>query len=99
MPDFSPDAERQENSPAAIVPPEKLERARRVLRQLLPCRPAIQIVAEGGTARLRTGENHFLALMMKRDVVVPVLLDAGFDHVALDLEGLPEDCGGGPGTC
>ena len=26
--------------------------------------------------------------MMKRDVIVPVLQDAGFDHVALDLEGV-----------
>ena len=26
-------------------------------------------------------------VMMKRDIIVPALLDAGFKHVALDLEG------------
>ena len=48
----------------------------------------IQIVAEGKTARIRTDENSFIPVMMKRDVIVPVLQDAGFDHVALDLEGV-----------
>ncbi|HJH04299.1 MAG TPA: hypothetical protein K8W19_09780 [Victivallis vadensis] len=72
-----------------MVQPEKLKKARAVVQKLLTRNRFIQIVAEGKTARIRTDENSFISVMMKRDVIVPVLLDAGFDHVALDLEGVP----------
>ena len=72
-----------------MVQPEKLKKARAVVQKLLTRNRFIQIVAEGKTARIRTDENSFIPVMMKRDVIVPVLLDAGFDHVALDLEGVP----------
>ena len=71
------------------VQPEKLEKARAVVQKLLTRSRFIQIAADGKTARIRTDENSFIPVMMKRDVIVPVLLDAGFDHVALDLEGVP----------
>ena len=71
------------------VQPEKLEKARAVVQKLLTRSRVIQIAADGKTARIRTDENSFIPVMMKRDVIVPVLLDAGFDHVALDLEGVP----------
>ena len=71
-----------------MVQPEKLKKARAVVQKLLTRNRFIQIVAEGKTARIRTDENSFIPVMMKRDVIVPVLLDAGFDHVALDLEGV-----------
>lgn len=72
-----------------MVQPEKLKKARAVVQKLLTRNRFIQIVAKGKTARIRTDENSFIPVMMKRDVIVPVLLDAGFDHVALDLEGVP----------
>ena len=71
-----------------MVQPEKLKKARAVVQKLLTRNRFIQIVAEGKTARIRTDENSFIPVMMKRDVIVPVLQDAGFDHVALDLEGV-----------
>ena len=72
-----------------MVQPEKLKKAKAVVQKLLTRNRFIQIVAEGKTARIRTDENSFIPVMMKRDVIVPVLLDAGFDRVALDLEGVP----------
>ena len=71
-----------------MVQPEKLKKASAVVQKLLTRNRFIQIVAEGKTARIRTDENSFIPVMMKRDVIVPMLQDAGFDHVALDLEGV-----------
>ena len=72
-----------------MVQPEKLKKASAVVQKLLTRNRFIQIVAEGKTARIRTDENSFIPVMMKRDVIVHVLQDAGFEHVALDLEGVP----------
>ena len=71
-----------------MIQPEKLKEARAVIKTLLARKRSVQIVADGKTARIRTDENSFIPVMMKRDVIVPVLQDAGFDHVALDLEGV-----------
>ena len=71
-----------------MVQPERLKEAKTVIQKLFARNRFIQIVAEGKTARIRTDENSFIPVMMKRDVIVPVLQDAGFDHVALALEGV-----------
>ena len=70
------------------IQPERLKEAKTVIQKLFARNRFIQIVAEGKTVRIRTDENSFIPVMMKRDVIVPVLQDAGFDHVALDLEGV-----------
>lgn len=85
---------RKENFPMEMVQPEKLEEAKAVIRKLFARNRFIQVVAEGKTARIRTDENSFIPVMMKRDVIVPVLQSAGFDHVTLDLEGAPAVPGG-----
>ncbi|MBS1368379.1 MAG: hypothetical protein HPZ91_00340 [Lentisphaeria bacterium] len=64
-----------------------LKHVEALLRKQLPRNCPIQITGEGETVRIRTDENCFITVMMKRDIIVPVLLDAGFKHVALDLEG------------
>ena len=68
------------------IQPERLKEAKTVIQKLFARNRFIQIVAEGKTARIRTDENSFIPVMM--NVIVPVLQDAGFDHVALDLEGV-----------
>lgn len=72
-----------------MIQPEKQKEARAVIKTLLVQNRSIQIVANNKTARIRTDENSFIPVMMKRAVIISVLLDAGFDHVALDLEGAP----------
>ena len=74
------------------IQPEKLKAAKAVVQKLFARNRFIQIVAEGKTALIRTDENSFIPVMMKRDVIVPVLQDAGFEHIALELEGVPSGC-------
>ena len=65
----------------------QLKNTEAVLRKLLPRNCPVQMTEESGTIRIKTDENCFITVMMKRDIIVPALLDAGFKHVALDLEG------------
>lgn len=65
----------------------QLKNTEALLRRQLPRNCPIQITEDGETVRIKTDENCFIMVMMKRDIIVPALLDAGFKHVALDLEG------------
>ena len=64
----------------------QLKSTEALLRKLLPRNCPVQMTEESGTVRIKTDENCFITVM-KRDIIVPALLDAGFEHVALDLEG------------
>ena len=63
----------------------QLKNTEALLRKLLPRNCPVQMTEESGTVRIKTDENCFI--MVKRDIIVPALLDAGFKHVALDLKG------------
>lgn len=75
-----------------MIQPEKLKEARAVIKTLLARKRSVQIVADGKTARIRTDENSFIPVIMKRDTIVSVLQTAGFEHIALELEGVPSGC-------
>ncbi len=59
----------------------------RLLAELLPEGTVLRIRRCGNSARIETRENSFIDILTNRDAIVPVLLEAGFRHVALDLEG------------
>ena len=66
---------------------EKLATARKFLRKQLVSTGTLRLVAEGVSVRIEAAESDFITILMRRDLIIPVLRDAGFEHVSLDLEG------------
>lgn len=69
------------------VDAQKLQEAVQILRTAVLFPEQAEIVPAGIIARIAVNEADAWAVWLNRDVLVPAILEAGFEYAVLDLKG------------